>query len=84
MPRMPDLGATSQIICACCDDVVDEWANLSFSPVLSEDSELQVDVCPGCLDVMSVLLGTDFDENPEGMFRVSLFGNIEQYKQDCN
>ncbi len=83
MPRMPDPGTTEQIICACCADVVDEWAAVSLTNVI-QGTGLEICVCPGCLDIMSVVLDTDLREHSEGMIQVSPFGKIERYKQDNN
>ena len=83
MPRMQDSGATKRIICACCGDTVGEWAAVSITNII-QGTGLDLDVCTECLDIMSVLLDTDLREEPEGLFQVTPFGKIEQYKQDNN
>ncbi len=83
MSGMQDSSTTQQIECGSCGEVVDEWADVSIINVIDDDT-MSLQWCIPCVDIVGLLLDIDFEESPEGMFRINEFGKIEAMKKDSN
>lgn len=83
MSRMPNVGDTQRIICNNCSEPAEEWADLNITNIIS-DIALDMRMCLPCLDIASLVLDIDLENEPVGLFRVSEFGQIEPIVRDNN
>ncbi len=83
MSRVPYAGDTQRVVCNNCEDVINEWAELSITNVVRGNA-ITITLCVPCLDIMSLVLDIDLEHNAEGLFRLSEYGKIEPLTRDNN